>query len=121
MELKLLTALKGKERQAWEHLLKDSGLSPEELPQQTALLWDGDTLAATGSLQGNLLKYLATDPRYQGQGLLATILTELRQEAFRQGHSHLFLYTKPQNEYLFTPLLFYPVVATDNVLLMDFD
>ena len=119
MDLVLLNVLRGKNRQCWEQLLHISGLAPEEPPQQTVLLWDGTTLAATGSRQGNLIKYLATDPTYQGQGLLATILTALRQEAFREGYHHLFLYTKPQNAHLFAPLLFYPVAATDNVLLME--
>ncbi len=119
MELELLTVLRGKKRAKWEQLLLSAGLTPEEQPAQTVLLWDDDTLAATGSRQGNLLKYLATDPCYQGQGLLAKILTVLRQEAFQEGHRHLFLYTKPQNEQLFTPLLFYPVAATNSVLLME--
>jgi [citrate (pro-3S)-lyase] ligase len=119
VELELLPVLRGKKQKIWEDLLLISSLTPEEQPAQTALLWDEDTLAATGSRQGNLLKYLATDPRYQGQGLLAKILTALRQEAFREGHRHLFLYTKPQNEQMFLPLLFYPVASTDKVLLME--
>lgn len=119
MDLEILTALRGKKRQLWEQLLLLSGLAIEDAPRQTILLWDGDTLAATGSRQGNLLKHLATNPQYQGQGLLATVMTALRQEAFKEGHKHLFLYTKPQNEVLFTPLLFYPVASTENVLLME--
>ncbi len=119
MDVELLTELRGKDLQNWKQLLRSSGLEPEEPPQQTVFLWDANTLAATGSRQENLLKYLATDPCYQGQGLLAKILTVLRQEAFREGHRHLFLYTKPQNAQLFTPLLFYPVAATDRVLLME--
>ena len=119
MNAELLTVLRGKQLKNWEQLLRSSGLEPEEPPQQTVLLWDENTLAATGSRQGNLLKYLAVAPGYQGQGLLATILTALRQEAFREGHRHLFLYTKPQNQHLFTPLFFYPVAATEDVLLME--
>ena len=119
MNTELLTVLRGKKLQSWEQLLRASGLEPEEKPQQTVLLWDENVLAATGSRQGNLLKYLAVAPGYQGQGLLATILTTLRQEAFREGHRHLFLYTKPQNQHLFTPLLFHPVAATGSVLLME--
>ena len=119
MDVESLSVLLGKKRQIWEKLLLASGLTPEDAPQQTVLVWDGNTLAATGSRQGNLLKYLATDPTYQGQGLLATVLTKLRQEAFREGYRHLFLYTKPQNAPLFLPLLFYPVASTERVLLME--
>ena len=106
MDMELLTSLQGKNLQCWMQLLHSCGLEPEEQPQQTVFLWDAGILAATGSRQGNLLKYLAIAPNYQGQGLLANILTVLRQEAFHEGYRHLFLYTKPQNAYLFTPLLF---------------
>lgn len=119
MDIELLTALRGQKRNIWKALLSQTGLEPETPAEQTVLLWDGETLAATGSRQGSLLKYLAVDPRYQGEGLLASVLTQLRQEAFRQGHRHLFLYTKPENEMLFHSLFFYPIAKTEQVLLME--
>ena len=119
MDIEILTTLRGRKLKAWERLLQNTGLAPEEMAEQTVLLWEGDDLAATGSRQGNILKYLAVDPAHQGEGLLATLLTALRQEAFSQGYRHLFLYTKPANEHLFTDLMFYPVAATDKVLLME--
>lgn len=119
MDMEILTTLRGRKLIAWKQLLGKTGLVPEEIPEQTVLLWEGDNLTATGSRQGNILKYLAVDPAHQGEGLLASLLTALRQEAFRQGHRHLFLYTKPANEHLFLDLMFYPVAATDKVLLME--
>ena len=89
------------------------------MPEQIVLLWEDENLAATGSRQGNILKYLAVDPAHQGEGLLATLITALRQEAFWKGYRHLFLYTKPSNEHMFRDLMFYPVAATDKVLLME--
>jgi [citrate (pro-3S)-lyase] ligase len=83
------------------------------------LLWEAGQLIATGSRTGNLLKCIAVDPSHQGEGLLAKVLTALRQEAFREGHCHLFLYTKPANAPLFCDLLFYPVAQTGDVLLME--
>lgn len=119
MDIEVLYSLRGRKRTAWEQLLAKTGLVPEELPEEFVLLWEGDVLAATGSRQGNILKYLAVDPAHQGEGLLATLLTALRQEAFARGYRHLFLYTKPANEHLFRDLMFYPVAATDKVLLME--
>ena len=119
MDIEVLYALRGRKRTAWEQLLAKTGLVPEEMPEEFVLLWEGDELAATGSRQGNILKYLAVDPAHQGEGLLATLLTALRQEAFAQGYRHLFLYTKPANEHLFRDLMFYPVATTDKVLLME--
>lgn len=103
----------------WQDFLKRMGLEPDAQCEQTVLVWDGDILIATGSRQENLLKCIAVDPAHQGEGLLATVITVLREEAFRLGYQHLFLYTKPGNEYLFSSLFFYPVAKTDTVLLME--
>jgi [citrate (pro-3S)-lyase] ligase len=46
-------------------------------------------------------------------------VTELRKDAFEDGHSHLFLYTKPSNKYIFSSLFFYPIAETDKVLFME--
>ena len=83
------------------------------------LIFDGDTPVATGSRQGNLLKYIAVDDSRQGEGLTATVLTALKHEAFQEGYEHLFLYTKPANRYMFESLFFYPIAQTDTVLLME--
>jgi [citrate (pro-3S)-lyase] ligase len=104
---------------AWCDLLSRVGLQPDENFDQTVLLWEGDTLAAAGSRWGNLLKCIAVDPAFRGIDLTATLLTALRQEAFRAGQKHLFLYTKPENRFLFSQLLFHPVVKTRDVLLME--
>ena len=119
MNIESLSRMTGQQEALWRDFLDRAGLTPDGEWEQTVLIWDGDELIAAGSRQENLLKFLAVDPFRQGEGLLATVVTELRQEAFRQGHRHLFLYTKPANEYLFSSLLFYPVAKTDKVLLME--
>lgn len=119
MEFEILCQLRGKKQAAWTALLKRTGLDADADVESTVLVWDGETLAATGSRRGNLLKCIAVDPVYQGQDLTATVLTQLRQDAFAAGHNHLFLYTKPQNKWQFTALFFYPVAQTQQVLLME--
>lgn len=109
----------GEKREKWIRFLQSAGLKAEEDTEQTVLIWDEGELIATGSRKGNLLKCIAVDPARQGEGLTASLLTALKQEAHKQGHSHLFLYTKPRNKMLFEPLFFYPVAQTKNVLLME--
>lgn len=111
--------LTGEKRELWRQFLAQTGLKPEEDTEQTVLIWDEGSLIATGSRKGNLLKCIAVDPARQGEGLTATLLTALRQAAHAEGHSHLFLYTKPRNRMLFEPLFFYPVAQTKSVLLME--
>lgn len=119
MDIELTSRLQGHKRNIWQDFLGKAGLNAEEMPEQTVLVWDGEELIATGSRQGNLLKYIAVDETRQGEGLTATVLTALRQDAFQSGHDHLFLYTKPKNKYMFSSLFFYPVAQTDTVLLME--
>ena len=119
METELLYSLRGGKRQAWEALLKSAELEPDNTWESTVLIWDGDQLIAAASRQGNLLKCIAVDSRRQGEGLTATLLTQLRQDAFSSGHSHLFLYTKPKNRAMFSSLFFYPIAETGDVLLME--
>lgn len=119
MDIELHCPLRGAKVKIWSDFLANAGISADTDAAQTVLLWDGEQLAATGSRTGNLLKCIAVDPARQGEGLLAKVLTALRQEAFREGYPHLFLYTKPVNGFLFSDLLFYPVAQTGDVLLME--
>lgn len=109
----------GEKREVWRQFLARAGLKIEEDTHQTVMVWDGDELIATGSRKGHILKCIAVDPARQGEGLTASVLTALKQEAHAEGHSHLFLYTKPRNRMLFEPLFFYPVAQTRDVLLME--
>ena len=119
MDIEIVSRLSGAKKNKWTAFLNRAGLETDEGIQRTVLIWDGDELIATGSRQDGLLKCIAVDDSRQGEGLTATVLTNLRQDAFSAGHRHLFLYTKPQNRLTFSSLFFYPVAQTDRVLLME--
>ena len=119
MDVEILSRLRGEKRSIWENFLKSAELEPTETAEKTALVWDEGELVACGSLEGNLLKCIAVSEARQGEGLTATLLTALKNEAFSNGHRHLFLYTKPKNELMFSSLFFYSVAKTDKVLLME--
>lgn len=119
MDIELTRCLQGAKRDKWTAFLKNAELEPDGQVESTVLIWDEGELIATGSRQDNLLKCIAVDPLHQGEGLTATLLTNLRQDAFQAGHTHLFLYTKPKNEFMFSSLFFYPIAKTQQVLLME--
>lgn len=119
MDIELTYALRGQKKEIWTRFLAQAGLEADENVQSTVLVWEDGELVATGSRQDNLLKCIAVSPLYQGQGLTATLLTQLRQDAFEAGYRHLFLYTKPANRFMFSSLFFYPVAQTSDVLLME--
>ncbi|MDU2417843.1 [citrate (pro-3S)-lyase] ligase [Negativicoccus succinicivorans] len=59
-------------------------------------IFDGDRLIATGSLSGRVLRNIAIDPEYQGQGLTHRILDHLMTEAKRRGITSYQIFTKPE-------------------------
>ena len=119
MDVELIQGLQGRKKELWSAFLQKLALAADEAVESTCLVWDDGDLIATGSRQENILKCIAVDPMRQGEDLTATVLTVLRQDAFAAGHKHLFLYTKPRNQFLFSSLFFYPIAMTDQVLLME--
>ena len=119
MDVELTRALQGRKKQLWQAFLEKAGLEPDDQVESTVLVWQDDEIIASGSRTGNLLKCIAVDHLHQGEGLTGTLLTQLRQDAFKEGHNHLFLYTKPKNKFMFSSLFFYPIAQTKDVLLME--
>ena len=119
MNVEIVTKLRGAKHTAWQALLTDSGLTVGEPVDKTVLVWDGGELIATASRCENIFKYIAVKANRQGEDLTATVISALRSDAFSEGYKHLFLYTKPENERIFSSLFFYPIASTKNVLLME--
>lgn len=119
MYTEIVKSLRPEFQQRYASLLDAVGLCQDAPPEEIVLIWDSDRLVATGARQEHILKYIAVDPAYQGEGLTATVLTALKEAALQSGHRHLFLYTKPKNKYQFQSLFFYPIAQTGDVLLME--
>jgi [citrate (pro-3S)-lyase] ligase len=104
---------------ALQDFLRKAGLDYEPAIEFTVnILQDGEIIA-TGSLDSNILKCIAVSEAHQGEGLTATVVTELQKEAFFRDLRHLFLYTKPGNLAMFESLFYYPVAQTADALLME--
>lgn len=66
-------------------------------------------IIASGSLAGNIMKCIAISPDLQGGGLSLKLLTELVTLAYELNRSELFLFTKPENQILFSGAGFWPI------------
>lgn len=119
MNIEITSRLSGGRLAMWRELMEKAGLTVSELAERTVLVFDGEELIAAGSRDGCVLKYLAVADTHRGEDLTSVVLSELRKDAFSDGHSHLFLYTKPENQYTFESLFFYPVVKSGSVLVME--
>lgn len=103
-----------------QSFLKESGLTYDDNIQYSVMLCDASgKICATGSRDGNVLKCLAVSADHQGEGLLNTVISQLLNNAHKNGCSHLFLFTKPQYLGQFKDLGFYPILQTEDILFME--
>lgn len=119
MEFVYNRPLKGALREKTEALLAQLGLRLDETCEMTLGLLEGSALVATGSRTGNILKCIGVSPQRQGEGLIAGIVSELIKDAYSEGYSQLFLFTKPNNVRLFCELGFYPIASTEEAALLE--
>lgn len=106
------------DRRPVEAFLQQQGLRLEDDVEYTIVIVEEEKIVGTGSLAGRVLKCIAVEPSLQGQGLASRILSELMQEAYRRGKDHLFLFSRPENEKLFTPLGFTPVERLEKEIVL---
>ena len=110
----------GRKLERLKKFLAEAGLTYDETIEHTVLLTDDEgEIKATGSAAGNVLKCIAVSEDMRGEGLTATVVSALIRYETERGHTHLFLFTKPENKAMFTDLGFYEIVCTDTVLFME--
>ena len=107
-------------RNTYLAFLAKNGLTDEGDCDFTAMLLDDlDNILACGSLRGNVLKQIAVTPSAEGSGYCAQIISALVAKSFERGAAHQFLYTKPMHRNIFRSMGFYPIVETNDVLMME--
>lgn len=110
----------GRKLEKLKVFLSQNDLSYDTQIQYTVLLktQDGE-LAGCGSRHKNTLKCIAINPKFQGEGCLSLLMTQLIKNAAAEGLSHLFLFTKPMYLQMFSDMGFYPITQTKDMLLME--
>lgn len=109
-----------KEKEKLKAFLNGQGLSMDKDIEYTMVITDSDRIVASGSFSDRVLKCIAVEDEYKGQGLSARVITHLVNEQYARGRTHLFIYTKPENRRIFSDLGFYPVAEVrDKVVLME--
>ena len=109
----------GWEKKQIVEFLEHAGLSYEEGIEYSVCVMENGKVAGTGSVERNILKCIAVAEEFQGQGICASIISQLVQYEIERGRTHLLLYTKPENLDMFLNSGFYPIIQTDQVLLME--
>jgi len=108
-----------KAQRQFDALLEKAALKRDSNLDYIAGLYDNSRkLLACGACFANTLRCLAVDSDYQGEGLMAPIVTHLLNYLHSKGNSHSFLYTKCENDTIFSSLGFYEVIRLENELLL---
>lgn len=117
---KIIEVKTDSEKSKVSKFLKNQGLSLEDDVEYTIALLKNGEIIATGSLKDKILKSIAVDPKFQGMGISNKIVSHLVNEAYFRGNTHLFIYTKPKNEFLFKNIGFYKIAEVlDEVCLLE--
>ena len=105
----------------FDNLMQKEGIRRDNNLDYIAGLYDDDSnLLATGACYVNTLRCLVVESEHRGEGLMPHIVTHLVEHQLDRGITHLFLYTKCENDIIFTALGFYEITRVENeVLLME--
>lgn len=103
----------------WRDLLRRSNLTSDEMLDYTVGVFDGDTLAATGSFEQNIIKCVSVCGDYQSENLLTQVMMHLLERLREEDKSHYFVYTKPDKRLIFKSLGFKKIIESDDVLFME--
>ncbi len=99
-------------------LLAASQLGMDADIRQFVVARDGKRLAGCAGIAGNVIKCVVVAADFRGDNLSARLVGEVENLAVRQGHFHLFLYTRPANIELFRGCGFYPLAQWDQVAVL---
>ncbi|MCS2158197.1 [citrate (pro-3S)-lyase] ligase [Scandinavium sp. H11S7] len=98
--------------------LHDNSLSIDTTVEIFITATRNDELIACGGLAGNIIKCVAISESARGEGLALTLATELIQLAYELKRPHLFLYTKIENEALFSQCGFYTLTRVPGLMVL---
>ena len=107
------------EREQVVRFLARHGLDYEDDIEYSIGIFSGETMVATGSLSGKVVKGVVVDEGHRGEDLTAKVLTYLKVRAHNRGIDSLFIYTLPQNRAHFNALGYTEIASTEEVLLLE--
>ena len=100
-----------------DELLRAEGIRRDKNLDYSCGVFDEDgALIATGSSFKNTLRCLAVSSAHRGEGLMNQVVSHLLEKQMERGSSHVFLYTKAKNDWIFRDLGFYEIARVEDEL-----
>ena len=85
----------------------------------TVVIRENDEIIATCSKKENILKCFAINENYQGLGLSNNLISKVTEQLFLERRYHSFIFTKPENQFLFEGLGYKNIFTTNKVSLLE--
>ncbi|WP_272689962.1 [citrate (pro-3S)-lyase] ligase [Providencia sp. PROV152] len=98
--------------------LKENDLDIDSSIDVFITITRNDKLIACGGLAKNVIKCVAISDHVRGEGLALKLATELVNLAYENNTTHLFIYTKTQNESLFQQCGFHTLATVPNIMVL---
>ncbi|AZZ61167.1 [citrate (pro-3S)-lyase] ligase [Oenococcus sp. UCMA 16435] len=123
MQIKNVSLKNKKDLQIWEEFLTEHGINnfgSAEISKvdETIALFEDRRMLATGSLAGNVLKYIAVESEGSSSEF-NTILSQLTNLAAGKGIFHLFVFTKPKYSKAFQFIGFKELAQSSDAALLE--
>ena len=106
-------------RRQVETFLSANALRLESVEDYFCILREDGSIAAGAGLSADLIKCVAVDSAERSKGLLAPLLSHVIAYASGKGVSNLKVFTKPENEAVFTSLGFHTIAKAPLSILME--
>lgn len=82
-------------------------------------IFDGDNLIGAISLDNNCIKQICIEEAYQGEGIAASLVSEVISYANSKNVFELFVFTKPIYECLFNSMGFKTIIKNDTTVFLE--
>lgn len=85
----------------------------------TVVIRENDTIKATCSKAMNVFKCFAVSEELRGEGITATLLSDLNDRLFEEGMYHSFIFTKPDKAEIFSQLNYKVLAEAEEAVLLE--
>jgi len=120
-ELREVALMITSERRRVETFLQRNDLRLDTLDTYVGIYDSADELVGGGGLCENIIKCVAISSALRSSSLTNTLVSRLREIAFAKGYTNVFVFTKPENEAIFSSLAFHTVGRSSRALLLESD
>lgn len=100
-------------------LLTTRNLDVDDAVEEFVVALQGERIVACAGLAGSVVRCTAVSADFEGHNVLLPLMNEVSYRALDRGHSHLFLYTKPQYREIFESCGFHTIAQVPQAVLME--